>query len=123
MTEFTYSRFLVPHLCDYRGAALFLDADMIVLADISELFDLFDEQYSVQVVQNKLKFEWPSMMLFNCAKCERLTPEFVQNGEPFAFEWGSVGNLPSQWNHLVGYDEPRGEAKIVHFTQGIPCFK
>src|ERR1700730_2244881 len=27
-TEFTYSRFLVPYLCSFRGKALFLDNDM-----------------------------------------------------------------------------------------------
>lgn len=33
-----------------------------------------------------------------------------------------VGELPAAWNHIVGYDEPRTDAKLVHFTQGIPAF-
>ena len=28
LTPFTFSRFLVPWLCDYQGTALFLDIDM-----------------------------------------------------------------------------------------------
>ena len=34
-TEFTYSRFLVPHLCKFQGTALFLDNDMLCLGDVA----------------------------------------------------------------------------------------
>ena len=122
LTEFTYSRFLVPYLCGYEGQALFLDADMIMLEDVARLFALYDEQYAVQVVKNSLKFEWPSMMLFNCDRCTDLTIDFIETQNPFAFTWGEVGELPSEWNHLVGYDAQRTDAKLVHFTQGIPVF-
>jgi lipopolysaccharide biosynthesis glycosyltransferase len=67
LTDFTYTRYLPPYLMGYKGTALFLDADMIVLEDIKELFDLADDRYAVQVVKAKDRFEWPSMMLFNCA--------------------------------------------------------
>ncbi len=54
-----------------------------------------------------------------------LTTEFVQTA-PNIFDLESwaphVGTLPSEWNHLVNYDNPRADAKLVHFTQGIPCF-
>jgi hypothetical protein len=125
LTEFTYSRYLCPFLSHYEGWSLFLDADMLVLDDISKLFDLADEKYAVMVVKNpKLRFEWPSLMLFNNAKCKKLTPEWIDNNNnvPQTFEWGEVGALPSEWNHCVGYDAPRNDAKLVHYTQGIPCF-
>ena len=35
-TPFTYTRFLVPWLCDYEGIALFMDGDMLALGDVSE---------------------------------------------------------------------------------------
>lgn len=125
LTGFTYSRFLVPWLMGYQGVGLFLDADMIVRGDIQELFDLFDPIHSVQVVKNKRIFEWPSLMLFNCAECTKLTPEFVENPENklFDFAWAeSVGELPAEWNHCIGYDEPK-EAKLLHYTTGIPIFE
>ena len=34
-----------------------------------------------------------------------------------------VGDLPREWNHLVGYDPPRRDAKLVHYTQGMPIFE
>jgi lipopolysaccharide biosynthesis glycosyltransferase len=129
LTEFTFSRYLVPWLCDYEGWALFLDSDMLVLDDIAQLFALADESKAVMVVQNIQRFEWPSLMLFNCAKCTLLDPEYVQKyPSPQDFMWAggkqdeAVGTLPAQWNHCVGYDAPRTDAKLVHYTQGIPLW-
>lgn len=125
LTPFTFSRFLVPWLCDYQGMGLFLDADILALRDITELFDLAKEQDAeVSVVQNALRFEWSSMMVFDCAKCKVLTPEFVQaNQDIMKMSWAAhIGSLPSEWNHLVGYDRARPSASLVHFTQGIPCW-
>jgi hypothetical protein len=123
LTEFTFSRYLVPYLCNYEGRALFVDADILCRADIYDLPET-DEAVSVVVNKNKsLTYERPSVMLFNCAGCRDLTPEYIETGNPQTLEWaGSVGELPAVWNHLVGYDEPDPEAKIAHFTQGIPCF-
>lgn len=125
LTEFTYSRYLVPWLCSYEGKALFLDADMLCLGDIAELFSLGDSNKSVHVVKNKLKFEWPSLMLFNNFHCDKLSSDYVDNvlSKPQSFEWANdVGELPAEWNHIVGYDNQRTDAKLVHFTAGIPCW-
>lgn len=96
---------------------------MLCLGDISEVFENNDYSKAVQVSQNKLRFEWPSLMLFNCEKCTDLTPNKIDDEDfkPQMLEWGSVGILPGEWNHLVGYDEPK-QAKMVHYTQGIPLF-
>ena len=121
LTEFTYSRYLVPALCGYEGRGLFLDSDMLCLGDIAELFDMeFSE--AVAVVKGE-RFEWPSLMLFNCAECRTLTPEYVENESPQLFEWGEVAALPQEWNHCVGYDEPTEDVKLVHYTMGTPHFK
>lgn len=88
--EFTYSRFLVPHLCGYQGRAIFVDgADMLMCEDVAELDALADPAFAVQVVQrpnyatrhprkyvgtgmesanrNYARKNWASVMLFNCA--------------------------------------------------------
>jgi len=123
LTQFTFSRYLVPLLCDFAGTALFMDADMLCLADICELWKLADES-PVSVVKNpNLRFEWPSLMFFRNELCKNLTLEFIENGNPQSLAWASkIGEFPAEWNHLVGYDKPRTDAKNVHFTQGIPCF-
>jgi len=129
LTEFTFSRYLPPHLCDYdNDYSVFLDADMLVLCDIYELLDPIEEDRSVHVVKNKqLRFEWPSLMVFQNDLCSKLTPEWIDDpsSAPQSFSWATygVGELPAELNHCVGYDQPRTDAKIVHFTQGIPCFE
>ena len=122
LTDFTFTRFLVPWLCEYDGLALFLDADIIVRCDIAEVFRLADGS-PVQVSKGPHKFEWPAVMLFDCARCEYLSPEYVQTGNPFSFEWGEVGELPPEYHHIVGYDAPNPDAKVIHYTAGVPEFK
>jgi len=121
LTDFTFTRYLPPYLMGYEGWALFLDGDMLVQADIAELFSLKDDRYAVQLVKCEQRFEWPSLMLFNCAKCKTLTPDFIENGRPQDLEWGEVGELPGEWNRCVGY-ENADDAKLLHYTMGVPAF-
>lgn len=123
LTDFTYTRYLPPYLCNYEGTALFLDADMTVHCDIADVFMLADPQYAVQVVKGSQRFEWPSMMLFNCDNCRVLTPDYIETQSPQNLSWGAVGELPKEYNHLVGYDAPDENAKIIHYTMGIPAFR
>ena len=146
-TEFSFSRFLVPYLCGYDGWGIFMDNDFFCRADIAQLWALRDERYAVQVVQHthvpteSVKFlnmpqspyakkNWSSMMLFNAAKCQALSPEYVEKAsglELHQFKWLSkddhIGNLPAEWNHLVDVAAPNPEAKLVHFTLGGPYFE
>src|SRR5258706_15815096 len=64
LTEFTFSRFLVPWLCDYEGQAIFMDSDIVLTGDIGELWDAPDCTADVYVMQDQAKFEWPSVMVF-----------------------------------------------------------
>lgn len=126
LTEFTFSRFLVPYLCDFKGTALFLDADMIVTADIAELFAQANGVDSVQVNRDQARFEWASAMLFNCEQCTTLTPEYVQDAsnQMFDYAWAkSIGEFSPDFNHCVGYAQPRTDAKLYHFTKGIPVWR
>jgi hypothetical protein len=123
LTEFTYSRFLVPWLCGFKGKAVFMDADVVVRGDIAELFEE-GGMSAVSVVQQQPRFEWPSVMLFNNGACQRLTPEFVNDpkNQLFDFEWAPyVGDLPKKWAHLVDYEVPE-PANLYHFTCGIPVW-
>jgi lipopolysaccharide biosynthesis glycosyltransferase len=126
LTPFTFSRFMVPYLCGYKGWGLFLDIDIILNDDISKLFDLADDRYSVLVAKNEKRFEWASVMLFNNAKCQFLTPEYIETADDLhRISWCNdedIGSLPPEWNHLVGYDSRRETPSLIHYTQGIPAF-
>ena len=129
-TEFTYSRFLVPWLMDYEGLGLFCDEDMVVTGDVHELFRYcvkrLDEPWDVAFVHHEHLYERPSVMVFNNQNLQHLTPEFVEDksNRMFDFAWAkNAGDLPREWNHLCGIDSPREDAKLYHFTQGIPYWK
>lgn len=128
LTPFTFSRFLVPYLCNYEGWALFLDADILLTDDIAKLFALADDKYTVMVSKDENhRFEWASVMLFNCAKCRILTPEYVETASGLhTISWSreaEIGDLPREWNHLVGYqDTPTVMPKLIHYTQGMPAY-
>lgn len=146
-TDFSFSRFLTPWLCGYQGWAIFMDCDMLVLDDIASLWALRDERHAVQVVKHvhvpkeevkflgaaQTKYEkknWSSVMLMNCARCTALTPDYVNNAsglELHQFKWlegdQPIGEIPHAWNHLVGYDAPRADASLVHYTIGGPYFE
>jgi hypothetical protein len=131
LTRFTFSRFLVPWLCGYEGWALFMDSDFAFFCDVNEIFDCADDRYAAMVVKNKERFEWASLILFNCGhEANRvLTPAFVENLEGrrvnlHSLGWltsDQIGSLPLEYNYLAGYSEPRN-AKVVHWTQGMPIF-
>lgn len=127
LTPFTYTRFLVPWLCDYKGWALFLDCDIAVFDDVAKLFAMADDKYAVMVSKNPLRFEWASVMLFNCGHDANkvLTPEYVSEARsPHLIDWckpEEIGDLPRDWNHLVGYDAANADPKLVHYTQGVPA--
>ena len=158
LTPFTWSRFLVPYLCDFKGLAVFMDADILVQADIKELLDIVSDLRdtngripAVSVAKNKARFEWASVMVFNCEHPDNtvLTPDFIQITDKglHGIAWtDSIGDIPDEWNHLVGYDELRqvrvqhsvgdkdevaqstelspgmSHAKLIHFTQGVPAW-
>ena len=147
-TDFAFTRFLVPYLCDYEGWAIFMDCDMLLLDDIAKLWDLRDERYAVQVVKHdyspstKTKFlnqpqtvyekkNWSSVMLINCAKCKALTPDYVNTAsglELHRFHWleneGLIGDIPPRWNFLVAEYAPAPPKDIsnLHYTLGGPYF-
>lgn len=150
--QFITTRYLVPALEDFSGWALFIDSDIILRADIAELWALRDSRYAVQVVQhdyqtnaprkyvgspieaeNKTypKKNWTSVMLLNCGHpaMRVLTPGYVSRQSSqhlHRFEWLDpklIGELPGSFNHLVTEYPPSSDAKLVHHTLGIPGFE
>ena len=51
-TDFSFTRFLTPYLAGYRGWAIYMDCDMILLDDIANLWHLRDDKYALMCVQH-----------------------------------------------------------------------
>ena len=148
-TEFTYSRFLVPSLMDYKGWAIFCDCDFLFLEDISKLFENISENKAVYCVQHdyspkeKHKMDgqvqtiyprknWSSFIVFNCShpSNKKLTNKLV-NSETGAylhqFKWlddQEIGSLDERWNWLEGWTSQNNSKKpfAIHYTRGGPWF-
>lgn len=146
-TEFAISRFLVPHLAK-RGWALFMDCDMLLRANIARVFEGLDGRKAVYCVKhnhvpdNVTKMDdcvqsqyarknWSSFMIFNCGhpSNKKLTIELVNSipgRDLHRFCWledDEIGELPVEWNWLVGHSDPARDPKNVHFTDGGPWFE
>lgn len=124
VTDFSYSRFLVPFLCGHEGRALFADGcDQLCLGDVAELaaWDMGGKPVWVvkheaprHVPRQDRARSWTSLMLMDCAKIPTWTPAFVEHaGDDWLmrlrdFADDQVGDLPGCWNAMINPgDEPQ----------------
>lgn len=149
-TEFTYSRFLTPHMAGFEGWALFVDCDFLFFGDVAELAAYQKPEYAVACVKHDYtpkestkmdgqvqtvypRKNWSSFMLFNCAhpSTKKLTVEAV-NSQTGAYlhrmQWAAddeIGEVPTEWNWLEGWNEEpaTGTPKAIHYTRGGPWFE
>jgi hypothetical protein len=146
-TEFSLTRFLVPELSGFRGWSLFMDCDMLCLADVAELAEYAGREGDKAVLvckhdytpKTERKFlgqlqtkyprkNWSSLMLFNNERCRALSADYVNTASGLdlhRFRWTGdeqIGELPLEWNWLVGEYPHSSAAKIVHYTLGGPYF-
>ena len=150
-TQFTYSRFLVPVLCNFKGSAIFFDCDFLWLDDVKKLIEVIDPAKAVSCVQHdyrpreSIKMDgmkqtiyprknWSSLMFFDCSHpdCQNLTVTKVNTETPkylHRFEWtkdSNIGKIPLQWNWLEGWNSCEAGDPVpsaIHFTRGGPWFK
>lgn len=148
--RFTYDRFYVPFESDYRGWSIWMDgADMLVRADLAELYPYGDKP--VYVVKHDYKTRhprkyvgtqmeadnadyprknWSSFILWNNAHDANrvLTPKFLESKDGaflHRFSWlndDQIGELPIEWNWLADEYGENQQAKVLHWTAGIPGF-
>ena len=145
--HFIYTRFLVPYLMHWCGHAIFIDGDMVVRSDITELWNLRNSMFDVQVVKHDYKTKmpvkylgaknedyprknWSSVILWNCNSFPNriLTPEYIMQAtgkELHRFTWlddNRIGELPKEWNWLPDEYGTNPNAKLLHYTLGAPSF-
>ena len=146
VTEFTYTRFLVPYLSNYQGWALFCDSDFLWTCDVEDVFKKYaNEKNAVSCVKHdytnchgKTKMDgrpqeyyprknWSSLMLFNCShpSVKNLSLENVSTQTPawlHRMKWAKdeeIGEIDKSYNYLVGYYDDNN-INALHFTDGGP---
>ena len=147
-TSFACSRFLAPFVAMTQWPISCDFADMMFLADPSELLDLADPKYAIMVVKHAYtpselvkmdhqtqtaysRKNWSSLILWNWQHPanSRLTLEMVNKlpgRDLHRFCWledDEIGELPPEWNYLVGVTPMTVKPKLLHFTLGIPTME
>jgi hypothetical protein len=130
-TEFSFARFAIPALCHHSGRAIYMDSDMLVFADIGELWDTPMQGAKIAIEigsrQQADKGKHAAVMLLDCAaldwKVERIVAGLGRDYEykelmqidPL-LEPGQMRELiPSGWNDLDHYEA--GRTRNLHFTK------
>ena len=147
-TEFSMTRFLCPYMSGYKGISVFMDCDMLCLTDMADvLIETYRSpvDWAVRVCKHDyapkpgVKFlgnvqtvyprkNWSSFMVFNNSACRDLTPEYISTASGLdlhRFNWTTddkIGDLPLEWNWLVGEYAQNDLARIFHYTLGGPYF-
>lgn len=142
-TEFSFTRFLVPSLCQWKGWAVFVDCDFLFMADVTDIAREFDPAKAVmcckqtyqpksetkmdgQAQQAYNRKNWSSFVAFQNghAANQRLTPARVNaeyGSSLHGFSWlddAEIGDLYHGWNWIDGCTSV--QPKAVHYTMGIP---
>tara|TARA_B100001057_G_C22839863_1_gene946640 strand:- start:115 stop:1500 length:1386 start_codon:yes stop_codon:yes gene_type:complete len=147
-TEFTYTRFLTPYLCDYEGISVFMDCDFMWRSNIFELLYFIDPSKAVSVCKHDYtpagavkmdgkvqttypRKNWSSLMVFNNEhpSTRRLSPHVVSTETGMylhRLQWADdseIGSIPVTYNWLQGDYPYNDDAKAVHFTNGGPWYE
>ena len=138
-TEFSFYRFAIPELCGFRGRALYMDADMQVLADVAELYRLpFGNHKVLCTYQPEPPEQWRdlsffrpgrqySVMLLDCGRLDWRIDEIIAGLDDGSYTYSELmfelcvvkpmdvaDLIPPEWNHLERHVE--GLTKLVHYT-------
>lgn len=132
-TGFSFGRFKIPALCGRRGRALYLDADMLALGDLRELWDrplngdlvLFAPQ---RPGRERARF---SALLLDCGGLDWDAAAIVERLDRGELDYAQLlqelalvpadrlrAGLPAEWNHAE-HLEPESRdpgTRLIHYT-------
>jgi hypothetical protein len=139
-TGFSFSRFCIPKLAGYSGRAIYMDADMLVLRDIRELWDIPFDGCRV-VIQKEVKYEAETtakagapakrrkqcaVMLLDCARLDWDISAIVADMDAGRYGYEELMyelcvlreddikyGVPFEWNSLEHWD---AETRLIHYT-------
>jgi hypothetical protein len=129
-TGFSFARFLIPSLCAYNGRAIYLDADMLVFADIAKLWASSLNEADILCAEHPGKngrVRQYSVMLMNCSKLHWNIDEIVAGLDEGRYDYANLmyefcitppdriaPTLPYEWNSLEFYRA--GRTCLLHYT-------
>lgn len=128
-TEFSFKRFSIPRLCEYKGKAIYLDADMLVFRNIQDLWDLPFKGARILHAPSPdpSRPKQFSVLLMNCSELRWDLAEIVKGLDEGQYDYERLmkelcieppeairAEVPMEWNSLEQYS-PDGTA-LIHYT-------
>ncbi|MFK8020850.1 MAG: glycosyltransferase [Pseudomonadales bacterium] len=128
---FSFSRFHIPELCEYKGRAIYVDADMLVFTDIADLWNTPFEGahvlYSELQNDDGQRIPQTSVMLLDCGKLDWQVNNIIKGFDEEQWDYHDImyhmcmvppskkrAGLPFEWNSLEHYEE--GKTRLIHYT-------
>jgi hypothetical protein len=127
-TPFSALRWGIPAACNFEGKAIYMDVDMIAMADIAELWN-----QDLNGAAMLSKPEAICVTVYDCAKMKKVLPPLAQIKEVRRYieirrhvlSCGCIRRYAGNWNCLDLRKDAGGEyrdlhdpeIKILHFTQ------
>ncbi|HEY5234023.1 MAG TPA: glycosyltransferase [Verrucomicrobiae bacterium] len=128
-TGFSFSRFAIPKLAGYRGRAVYLDADMLVLRNFQ---DLWDRPFNGATVlhcatSDPKRPKQFAVLLLDCSRLKWDLNEIVRGLDEGRYNYDQLmkevclepadtvrAALPPEWNSLEEYAP--GKTNLIHYT-------
>jgi len=126
-TPFSGFRWAIPEACDFKGQAIYMDSDMIILGDLAELWDEPFRQAYVGGEIIMMKGGWRTCVAkWDCRRAKTVLPKVdVMKTEPYAHQllFEELKKRPHlqqtfnrQWNNFDGENDKLEDIKILHYT-------
>ncbi|MBD8204488.1 glycosyltransferase [Pseudomonas viridiflava] len=139
-TGFSFSRFCIPKLAGYKGKAIYMDADMLVMRDIRELWNIpFDgakiviqkevkhtEESLQKVGAPKTRKKQCAVMLLDCGRLDWEVETIIQGMDDGLYDYDQLMSelvilnesdvkygVPFEWNSLEHWDK---DTCLIHYT-------
>lgn len=120
-TDFTNFRFAIPEANEFKGRAIYLDADMILVRDIKELFDMPMKRPCMRQQDNM------DVILYDCSAFKDLPwwpsmEEMKTNGwnlskySNLLMEHTMAAAMPLIWDCQDGKNYDPARTGLIHYT-------
>lgn len=134
-TGFSFARWAIPELCEFKGRAIYIDADMMVFTDIRELWETPLDGATIAIVDGrdtsycsdkaKGNKNETSVMVLDCEKAD-WTLQSLIDGLDGQYDYKAMmtdlcflkedqirRTLPRRWNAMDYWDK---DVSLLHYT-------
>lgn len=130
ITPFSFQRFAVPMLAGWRGRAIYVDSDQVVLRDIAALNDL-PMRWGVRLLRRvgrrdpdgRTGSRTSSVMLLDCARLRAWEPQRIADElDAGRRDYAGLMRLKGTWpkgrmsRHWNAFDHVEAGTCLLHFT-------